>query len=68
VSLAEIEESIRQLTVRERRRISAFLVALEDESDQDQQRWMADKLSPADDGRWIPAEDALRELGQLAGC
>jgi len=65
VSLAEIEESIRQLTARERRRISALLVALEDEADQDQQRWIADKLSPASEGQWIPAEEALRELEQL---
>jgi hypothetical protein len=64
VSLAEIEESIRQMTAGERRRISALLVALEDEGDEAQQRWVAEKLSLANAERWIPAEDAMRELEQ----
>lgn len=53
------------MTARERRRISALLVALEDESDEELQRWMAGKLSPANQAHWIPAEDALRELERL---
>ncbi|MEM1294104.1 MAG: hypothetical protein AAGH89_01990 [Verrucomicrobiota bacterium] len=49
----------------ERKRISALLVALDDEADPQQQHWLKGRLNDRDPDRWIPAEDVLRELDQL---
>jgi len=62
VNLAEIEIGIRQLTAQERRRLSAFLLALEDEDNPAQTQWVSQKLNAAGSTPWIPAEQVLREL------
>lgn len=65
MSLAEVESRIRAMSPKKRERISALLVALDDEADPQQQRWIKDRLKNSDSDRWIPAEDVLKEFEEL---
>jgi len=62
MSLTEVEENIREMSATERRRISALLIALEDEADPAQREWVNTRTGNGDSNRWIPVEDALKQL------
>lgn len=65
MDLAEIENGIRQLTVQERHRLSALLLALEDEDSPAQQQWLSQKMDASGVAQWILAEQVLRDLPRL---
>ncbi|MFT5465641.1 MAG: hypothetical protein ACI8UO_000736 [Verrucomicrobiales bacterium] len=59
MSLAEVKAEIRTWSEDERRKLSAFLMALEDEADPAERRKLAEKIDDKDPDHWIPLDRAL---------
>jgi hypothetical protein len=62
MSLRELQEEARALDGASRRRLMAFLVALEDGADDSYRREMADRINDQNPENWISLEEVTRRL------
>jgi len=63
MSIEAIKSELRALSVEERRRVMAFMVALEDEGRADYAAKLAERIDDHSPGRWLSPEQCERELG-----
>lgn len=63
MSIEAIKNELRVMPSEERRKLIAYMVALEDQGRADYARKLAERLNDSSPGRWVTAEECERELG-----
>ena len=67
MSIEVIKGELRALPTGERRKLMAFLVAIEDEEQLDYAKKLAHRIDDKSPGHWLSAEECERELGLSGG-
>ena len=63
MSIEALQSELRALPSKERRKLMAFMVVLEDEGRTDYAAKLAQKIDDKSPDRWLSAEQCERELG-----
>ena len=63
MSIEAIQDQLRALSPEQRRKVLAFMVALEDETDLRYAATLKERIDDRSPGRWFTAEECERELG-----